>query len=107
MARKKDSEGMKVDSADWQARATHIRQVLGAAPDTAVAEALGTFLFEDDDDKTWTYNGAAWMSWDGTQWAEGKAPATLHMQPFLHEASPAEAAEDAERGSREGWRSRP
>ena len=99
MARKKDSEGMKVDSADWQARATHIRQVLGAAPDTAVAEALGTFLFEDDDDKTWTYNGAAWMSWDGTQWAEGEAPATLHMQPFLHEASAAEAAEDAERAS--------
>ena len=96
MARKKDSEGMKVDSADWQARATHIRQVLGAAPDTAVAEALGTFLFEDDDDKTWTYNGAAWMSWDGTQWAEGKAPTTLNMQPFLHEPSAAEAAEDAE-----------
>lgn len=90
---KKDegTEGMMIDAADWQARATHIRQVLAGAPDTAVAEALGTFLFADDDGKTWTYNGAAWMSWDGTQWSEGKVPSEVSMQPFLHDAGAAEA----------------
>jgi hypothetical protein len=87
------NDGAMMDAADWQARAGHIRQVLAAAPDTAVAEALGTFLFADDGGKTWTFNGAVWMSWDGALWSEGAAPDNLRLQPFLHEADAAEAVE--------------
>src|SRR5215212_4093012 len=82
-------DGAMMDTADWQARAGHIREVLAGAPDTAVAAALGTFLFADEAGKTWTYNGALWMSWDGSQWSAGSAPANLRLQPFLGEADAA------------------
>lgn len=88
-------EGAMIDATDWQARAGHIRQVLAGAPDTAVAEALGTFLFADDSGKTWTYNGAAWMSWDGSKWSEGSAMGVLRLQPFLHDTTPAMAESEA------------
>ena len=88
-------EGAMIDATDWQARAGHIRQVLAGAPDTAVAEALGTFLFADDSGKTWTYNGAAWMSWDGSKWSEGSATGVLRLQPFLHDTTPVMAESEA------------
>ncbi|MDP8905801.1 MAG: hypothetical protein M3N29_10955 [Chloroflexota bacterium] len=92
----------RVEPADWEARAAHIRQALGdAVSPTTLVEVLGSFRFLDDDGLTWTYNGASWLSWNGQAWVEGSPEEQLRLQPFRPEAVAEAEEEEAGRASAE------
>lgn len=80
----KASDDTRIDPADWVARAQAVRQALAVdgLADTEMLDGLNAFRFTDDSGRTWTYNGAAWMSWDGAAWAPGTPPGALRLQPF-------------------------
>jgi hypothetical protein len=77
-------DDVRIDPADWAARADHVRQALMAddLPANEMVEALNSFRFLDDAGRTWMYDGLAWSWWDGTRWMPASPPGQLRLQPF-------------------------
>ena len=75
------SDPTRVVPADWESRAAKVRAELaadGIAP-SDLFQVLVMFRFLDDANRSWSYTGDQWLTWDGRQWLPAPAPGPLRM----------------------------
>lgn len=75
-------EPVPVDPAEWERRAAATRRMLedDGVPKERLFEALGDFVFVDPDGRDITYDGKAWLAWNGTQWVASARPASIVLR---------------------------